>query len=535
MNWKKLFDKQILERGYDYYRSGSVELTSVTDEYVEAFVSGTEEYETKVYFNNGEVLDMDCDCPYADGGNYCKHMAAVLYAHDNGDTVHEATRPDKLLKNATAEECREFLMKAIFHNSELKEKFVRFLQLRNESANTDDYRSHLEMLILQYSDNDFINWHNTVDFIGEAVGLLDECIDKLMEEKRCFDAFEMVRYYYFKIMNTEMDDDGDKYYFHEECLDKLQKIAKSSDPDTKRRLFEVSLEMLSPKFDDIFGMFLKFIRSSFDERGYLIKMLEYTDGMLVKKIGDHEKIEWVMYRIELMDKLNYPDDELMEFCRKYWNAADVRQYMTDRYIAKGSIEKAVQLLEESLKLCKKERFTAEKIHFKLKDLYKLSGDKAKYIRELWELLTKHSLRSKEIYLEFKALFEPDEWEDSREKLYSAMKYQSMLPEYFLEEKMIDRLASYVFTNKDNYLAEKYEAFLVKDYSENILAMYADHLNEAAKNTADRSTYASWAEKLRHMKKIKGGKEYVSTIIENWQTLYKNRPAMMQEISGIADE
>ena len=28
------------------------------------------------------IEDMLCDCPYAEDGNYCKHMAAVLFAVD---------------------------------------------------------------------------------------------------------------------------------------------------------------------------------------------------------------------------------------------------------------------------------------------------------------------------------------------------------------------------------------------------------------------------------------------------------------------
>ena len=37
---------------------------------------------------------MFCDCPYADDGNYCKHMAAVLYEIEGGEVE---VKPKKTL------------------------------------------------------------------------------------------------------------------------------------------------------------------------------------------------------------------------------------------------------------------------------------------------------------------------------------------------------------------------------------------------------------------------------------------------------
>jgi len=99
----------------------------------------------------------------------------------------------------------------------------------------------------------------------------------------------------------------------------------------------------------------------------------------------------------------------------------------------------------------------------------------------------------------------------------------------------DRLANYVFSNNNTYLIEKYESLLIESYSELVLGAYANELNKAAEHTADRSTYKRWADKLRHMKTIKGGIETVDMIIDRWRELYCNRRAMMQEINKVADE
>ena len=68
-----------------------------------------------------------------------------------------------------------------------------------------------------------------------------------------------------------------------------------------------------------------------------------------------------------------------------------------------------------------------------------------------------------------------------------------------------------------------------------MKIYKNYLNKAAEHKADRFTYRIWANKLKHMKTIKGGKECVNDIICTWKTLYHNRRAMMQEISIVDNE
>ena len=196
---------------------------------------------------------------------------------------------------------------------------------------------------------------------------------------------------------------------------------------------------------------------------------------------------------------------------------------------------AIKILEDLLKSGENTINDTERYHLKLKEIYKAQNDKKNYVRELWIILTELWITNIDFYIEFKLLFDADEWADVREQLYSSMKNQYMLPEYFIEEKLYDRLVSYVVTNKNIYLIEKYESYLAEDYSDFILNEYTETLNEEAEHTAKRSTYQRWADRLRHMKTLKGGKECVMEIIENWRMLYKNRYAMMQELDSVEYE
>ena len=482
---------------------------------------------------------MHCDCPYASDGNNCKHMAAVLYLFEdlqNHSKLHY-NDIESLIDGTSPEQLKKFLINAMRYDTGLKERFIRFIDGENGSINIAEYKSQLKSLIWQYSDNSgFINWKNVSPFINEAVKLLEECTDGLIEWKCHFEAFEIVSYYYDEILTTDLDDDGDISYFQSVCLEILSAIADASDIKTKHRLFNSAFRKLDTKFDYFTELYFDFIKECFDEEEFLEKMLKFSDKIISKNnISNYERKKWILYHIKLMDKLGYSDEAIELFCKKYRNIIEVREFLTNRYPKNGDTEKAITVLKESLELDKDNMYISEGIHLKLKDIYKQQSDKKNYIKELWTILTETTITDKSVYLEFKSLFDGDEWEETREQLYSSMKYQAMLPEYFIEEKLTDRLANYVFSNNNTYLIEKYESLLIESYSELVLEAYANELNKAAEHTADRPTYKRWADKLRHMKTIKGGIETVDMIIDRWRELYCNRRAMMQEINKVADE
>lgn len=79
LNWKSLFKSHILERGHDYYELRNISNLTKTAKGYSAIVCGTEDYEVEVELQDEEYSHLWCSCPHAEEGNYCKHMAAVLY------------------------------------------------------------------------------------------------------------------------------------------------------------------------------------------------------------------------------------------------------------------------------------------------------------------------------------------------------------------------------------------------------------------------------------------------------------------------
>lgn len=87
--WKRYFKPWILERGREYYLDNCVTKLIQTENEIHARVEGGEEYCVEIQLSNGMTVDMFCDCPYADGGEKCKHMAAVLFAAETKEYLFE--------------------------------------------------------------------------------------------------------------------------------------------------------------------------------------------------------------------------------------------------------------------------------------------------------------------------------------------------------------------------------------------------------------------------------------------------------------
>ena len=111
------------------------------------------------------------------------------------------------------------------------------------------------------------------------------------------------------------------------------------------------------------------------------------------------------------------------------------------------------------------------------------------------------------------------------------KYTQMEPLY-KEEKLYDRLLAAVLNSPGTHRLLEYEDVLKEDYPKEILNKYREELEIRACRASTRKTYQEMAALLRRMKEIEGGPEIVGKIVTGWQSRYKNRRAMMEEIRKI---
>ena len=130
-NFKQAIEPAIQQRGQRYYANGRViALIEIDSGHWRAVVEGPDTYQVEVSVSPDGVLNWTCDCPY-EWGAVCKHVAAVLYALEDGPSSSESepstpgrrkSRADKVrdaLGTLSGEQLYDLLLELVLEDREL--------------------------------------------------------------------------------------------------------------------------------------------------------------------------------------------------------------------------------------------------------------------------------------------------------------------------------------------------------------------------------------------------------------------------------
>lgn len=576
MNWQKLFASHILERGYDYYCDGAVENIEIGRDDLRADVVGTEDYEVEISLNDGKVTDMYCSCPYAAGGNNCKHMAAVLYEWtadimdedepedtDNEDMDDDAdvesmdlfepavtvcdykkksAAVEKLVTSAERDIVQAFLVSVL---AEDKKLLLRFRNMVNKCAtneDVEDYFEQIDEIADRYLGRDhFINYYQAYDFMLELEEIIDKDVRRMIDNGSHISAFHVMNHIFVLLGNVDMDDSGGETSMLAEQIYQLwlELLTKVNAQDKRKMFIWFTTHMDGSVIDYLEEYIEQIIMEEFKEPEYEQDKLSFVEEMIEKAekkdsgwSRDYAVGKWTVTYLKTLEEKNAPEDQLEEICKKYWNNSGVRRYYIDRYFEKKEYDRVLQVLDESIELDKAYRGQVLEYNQKKKEIYRLQGNKSAYIEQLWKLVLEQSAGDLDIYKELKAQYSEKEWLIKREELFKKLPANAHIDRLYKEEKLYDRLLAYVLKSSGLYAVQSYENVLKKEYPKQILSKYQDEVNKMASCTGNRKHYADLVALLRRMKQIKGGSEIVETIVEEWKIKYRNRPAMMDELSKL---
>ena len=576
MNWQKLFASHILERGYDYYCDGAVENIEIGRDDIRADVVGTEDYEVEISLNDGKVTDMYCSCPYAAGGNNCKHMAAVLYEWtadimdedepedtDNEDMDNDADAEsmdlfepavtvcdykkksaavEKLVTSAERDIVQAFLVSVL---AEDKKLLLRFRNMVNKCAtkeDVEDYFEQIDEIADRYLGRDhFINYYQAYDFMLELEEIIDKDVRRMIDNGSHISAFHVMNHIFVLLGNVDMDDSGGETSMLAEQIYQLwlELLTKVNAQDKRKMFIWFTTHMDGSVIDYLEEYIEQIIMEEFKEPEYEQDKLSFMEEMIEKAekkdsgwSRDYAVGKWTVTYLKTLEEKNAPEDQLEEICKKYWNNSGVRRYYIVRYFEKKEYDRVLQVLDESIELDKAYRGQVLEYIQKKKEIYRLQGNKSAYIEQLWKLVLEQSAGDFDIYKELKAQYSEKEWLIKREELFKKLPPNAHIDRLYKEEKLYDRLLAYVLKSSGLYAVQSYENVLKKEYPKQILSKYQGEVNKMASCTGNRKHYADLVALLRRMKRIKGGSEIVETIVEEWKIKYRNRPAMMDELSKL---
>ena len=568
MNWKKLFATHILERGYDYYCDGAVENMEVGHDDIQADVVGTEDYEVEISLNDGEVTDMYCSCPYAAGGNNCKHMAAVLYEwtadimdedepedmDDDEDAEYsdlfkpavtvcdykkKSVAVEKLVSSAESDLVQAFLVSVLVEDKKLLLRFRNMVNKYATKEDVEDYFEQIDEIADRYLGRDhFINYYQAYDFMSELEEIIDKDVRRMIDNGSHISAFHVMNHMFVLLGNVDMDDSGGETSMLAEQIYQLwlELLTKVNAQDKRKMFIWFTTHMDGSVIDYLEEYIEQIIMEEFKEPEYEQDKLSFMEEMIEraekKDSGwsrDYAVGKWTVTYLKILEEKNAPEDQLEEICKKYWNNSAVRRYCIDRYFERKDYDRVLQVLDESIKLDKAYQGLVLEYNQKKKEIYRLQGNKSAYIEQLWKLVLEQSAGNLDFYKELKAQYSEEEWLTKREELFKKLPANAHIDRMYKEEKLYDRLMKEILSTGSISTLERYEKDLRSEFPHEIRDMYADYVRGAIGNTSNRKQYRFLVTNLRKIRRYDGGKELAMAIAATWKQEYKRRPALMDEL------
>lgn len=538
MEWETYFQKRILDRGYDYYFDDRVEDLHINSNRIKAVVHGTDFYHVEIKLNGNQIIGMSCDCPYAQDGHNCKHMAAVLYEWHLSAT-YPVIDNSKLVKEASEEDVRSFLIQVLDDNPDLVETFKQYTQ--NEFSLTtmiDD----LEGVVDSYSDGyHYIDYEFSRDFCDNYEDAVDKWLDLLKNKKQYSLAFKFLLKAYDIFDKLDIDDNEGEtfdvsFYIIDAwsniimCMEKLERIDAFN-------LLKQFLNNIRYSYDriDILQVFFNHLKGE-DllklQIDFVKEQLDYIESH--NDILDREYVldGFAKMYLELLKKNNASKKEINAIYKKYWECDSIRMDCIYTCINNEEFDKALDCIDKCIDLdYENQALMKRNIELK-KDIYMEQGNIKAYKEELKNLILFFNDTNIEDYIELKSCYLDKEWIEERDSIIEQLAPGRFLCEILETEQLYEKLIDVLLRSDDKYLLHQYTDILNEKYPEQLLQVYQETVEKQAESKGSRKHYYQIVEELRIMKSISGGDKVVDEIIKKWKVQYKNRSAMLDELSQL---
>lgn len=359
-NWESKFAPHILRRGLDYFEEGAVhELTQTADGY-EATVEGNEYYRVEIAISDQKLMAMSCDCPYAEDGKNCKHMAAVLYAiekhSDASYTLHDPTIAnssipalEKMIQELSEAELRAFLSEYAIKDESIRNALVaRYASLSHPRTLTL-LKREVDQTIDQYGDRSgFIDYQHAWKFESAMIDILNDRVSPLIDRRECMQAFELSAYVFTQTAHVDIDDsDGTVYNILGTCCDCWAHILSVCNAQEKESIYNwLESQFESKACDCGEDLISDFIMEHFDTHNFLLKKLKLVDDQIQHyenksdEFSNYKASQLLLDRLKIMKDLKLPEGEIMAFTKRHYALPSIRQYLIDCAITENRIHDA---------------------------------------------------------------------------------------------------------------------------------------------------------------------------------------------------
>ncbi|MBN1460758.1 MAG: SWIM zinc finger family protein, partial [Armatimonadetes bacterium] len=193
-------------RGEEYFEDGRVDSLAEDEGVVSARVQGSENYEVRLWAEDGE-LESACTCPWAAEGNFCKHSVAVGLAWLARDKAVLKSKPAKgrtpakptltqddvraMLKAEDKDHLVEMIMDQAANDRTLAERLL--IKTARRQPGGTDIAAFRRVITDAFSTGGFVDWKGAGAYarrIHEAINGVEE----LLNDGHAAEAIELLEH-----------------------------------------------------------------------------------------------------------------------------------------------------------------------------------------------------------------------------------------------------------------------------------------------------------------------------------------------------
>lgn len=529
-SWKDYFSPVILARGYDYYVFDHVLDIEETDTGYTATVDGSEAYTVDIDIEDGELIDADCSCPYAEDCRYCKHEAAVLYYIENmvNEDSREKENSDSGLRNLIQkmrEENVRNLLFSIAKNDSSVRKIIYYEYDENVSDQLiKDIGKHADKyLAFLNNERNYYNEYRLSSVLNEFENFIESEIRGLLEKKKC----------YYKV-----------YYLSSEILDgipfpELYDLGWDCIGDIETALESLMVDSYNLADMETKSLIENSVRSKINKGSVYREFLIHTvkDKKLAKEqlthiMGEMEGLEeWARpydEMISLMEVLEYPEQNIIAYMKENIDSYRIQRLLSSRLYRNGRWKECITLLLEI-----KTKFGLDDTNRGLlKRIYREHNLNEELKQFLLDEVKNRGQMDLSNIKELRGLLSEMDWSQLCSELKSSVSIERIKPAFLEYIEDWTSLMDYVEEHTGWYSSYKYCEKLEAFFPERVVSMYEHNADAIGRSMQNRSSYAEYAHWLKRMGITSEGKKKAIRKVEDMRIKYPRHRALHDELRKV---
>ena len=554
--WKDCFSSRILNRGYEYYENGNVLDIERTEDGYTATVAGSWEYTVTIDVDeDGAFIDADCDCPYSQDGNYCKHEAAVLYALElDGDEYSDdiPVKDNADIKSVASEETHETSeskIREIVKKMDREELESLVLDLASSHSNIADnilhtYADKMPHSYVQKLENEIYSassalrnaddgdWYS--DFnedMEDAVIKLDKILGEdlpiLLDKGQFAEAFDVALYAWNNIPFSIIEERTMRRSsdIENEILSVVESAYTGS--DIKQRLqMENRLSAVLETVDSYTGHYYSFV-----EMMLTVVEDEALAEKVIEKYGSEDD-RWSVGLCILAFKTLGRENDMWNCILSHLDVETAVDAGIDEYEKQSDTQSLIEFLRKVKEANPVSSSSMINQHSaassRLLDVFRKNNMDVDYKAELeYNILHIHQDNLDRIR-EYKRLAGSRKWKEVYEKLKNAGTVGSDMPLLLLGEKDYEALMEWA-DNNAAYRPLSYERILYEYYPDRVVSLAEARAERSSAGMSNRSAYSHFAEDLAYLRAYEKGQAAAEKILEDVIKRYPRHPALKDEL------